>query len=77
MAWWYVASKKNKEGFGQTINSADLFHRVLVVSTNIMEKEKELCEEPEEMKEEKDTGVYAKMAKDVNDARKNPPEEGV
>jgi len=42
-----------------------------------MEKEKELCEESEEVKEEGDTGIYAKMAKDVNDARKNPPEEGV
>jgi len=42
-----------------------------------MKKEKELCEESEEVKKEGDTGIYAKMAKDVNDARKNPPEEGV
>jgi len=58
-------------------NLVELFYRVLVVSTIIMEKEKELCEEPKEMKAEGDTGVYAKMAKDVNEARKNPPEEGV
>ena len=40
-------------------------------------KENELCEESKESKEEEDTGVTAKMAKEVEDAKRNPPEEGV
>jgi hypothetical protein len=53
-----------------------VFHRVLVVSIVIM-KENELCEESKETKEEEDTGVSAEMAKEVSDAKKSPPEEGV
>ena len=69
MAWWYVDSKKLKE---ELYKSWDLFHRVLVVSTNVMKK-KELCEEPKELKEEKDSGVTAEMAKKVDEAKKSPP----
>jgi len=42
-----------------------------------MEKENELCEEPKEVKEEEDTGITAKMARDVEKAKQSPPEEGV
>ena len=40
-------------------------------------EENELEEEPEEVKKEGDTGVTADMAKEVEEAKKNPPEEGV
>ncbi len=40
-------------------------------------KENELCEESEGAKEEENTGVSAEMAKEVADAKRNPPEEGV
>lgn len=42
-----------------------------------MKEENELCEEPEEIKEEGETGITARIAKDVEDAKENPPEEGV
>lgn len=41
-----------------------------------MKKENELCEEPKELKEENETGITAKMAKQVEEAKKNPPQEG-
>ena len=40
-------------------------------------KKKELCEESKELKEEKDSGVTAEMAKKVDEAKKSPPKEGV
>ena len=42
-----------------------------------MKREDELAGEPAEVKAEEDTGVVADMAKEVSDAKDNPPEEGV
>jgi len=53
------------------------FHRVPVISIYTMAvEEEELCEESKEVKEEKDTGVSAKMAKEIAGAKDVPPEEG-
>ena len=69
--------KTQRNTGGRLVDLVCLFYRVPVISIIIMKEKNELCKEPKEIKEEEDVGITAKMAKEMNEAKKEPPKEGV